>query len=298
MNAAKGLFRPSEYFRPTELREALELLARYDGRAWPIAGGTDLMVDKEPEVEALVDVTHLGLGQILSEGAGVRMGAAASMADVGRSGVLEAGPWRILAEAAREVGTPQIRNVATIGGNLCRPSPCADMAPPLLALDAELAVSSTEGERRLPAAEFFRGVRLDALKPGELLTEIRLPALPERTGSAFLKKGRVRVGDLSVVSVAVRLSLDADGTCRGVRIALGAVAPVPVRAPRAEAVLEGKKPEDTNIERAAEEAASEIRPIDDVRASAQYRRDLSRVLVARAIREACRQAQPAARSRR
>ena len=140
-------------------------------------------------------------------------------------------------------------------------------------------------------ADFFKDVRKDALEKGELLTEIQLPILPARTGTAFLKKGRVAVADLAVVNVAVRITLTADDTCHEANIALGAVAPVPLRAREAEVMLKGEKPREELLEKVATQAAEEIKPISDVRSSAEYRKTLSRVLVERALKEAIARAQ-------
>jgi carbon-monoxide dehydrogenase medium subunit len=286
MSDNSKFFRPAKYFKSTSVKEAVKLLARYGDSAWPIAGGTDLMVDKNPRVNVLVDVTGLGLEYITSNQEGLAIGAATTIADIGASPVLRGGPYPILIQAARELGTPQIRNMATIGGNICRPSPGADCAPPLLVLDAVLNVASVNGERQIRIDEFFKGVNEDALQPGEIVTEILLPAFPERTGTAFIKKGRVAVADLSIVSVAVCLILNKNDICEEVRIALGSVAPIPMRVKKAENLLKGKAPKKGLLGTVAEQASEEIKPISDIRASAEYRRTLSRVLVGRALNEA------------
>ena len=281
-------FCPKEYFHPTSIRETVELLDRYGESAWLIAGGTDLMVEKNPKVRVLVDVTGLGLSYVNSEEIGISIGAATLIADVANAPILQKGPFHMITEAARRLGTPQIRNMATIGGNICRPSPAADMGPPLLALNARIKIVGRDGSKEVSAEQFFVGVNQDALQPGEMVTEILIPFPPERTGTAFLKKGRVAAGDLSIVSVAVLLTLDHNGMCGEVRIALGAVAPVPMRAPKAEKLLKGEIPRKDLLERTAEQASEEIRPISDLRASEEYRRVLSRVLVERALNHALR----------
>jgi carbon-monoxide dehydrogenase medium subunit len=184
------------------------------------------------------------------------------------------------------MGTPQIRNQASIGGNLCSAVSCADSPPPLLVLDATLEVVGPAGERPVAIADFFEDVRTSSLRRGEVLRAIRLPELPPRTATVFIKKGRVGTGDLAVVNLAVRLTLDADDSCSQVRIALGAVAPTPVRARGAEAMLEGRQPEDRLLTQVAARAVEEIDPIDDIRASADYRRVLTRTLLYRALRDA------------
>ena len=282
MNGGPKAFRPTEYRRAESLDEAVRLLAQAGSAACPIAGGTDLIVEKDPTIQTLVDVTSLGLDFIRLDEKGLVIGAATRIADIGTSSVL-GGPYQILAEAARELGTPQIRNMATLGGNLCRPSPAADMAPPLLVLEAILQVVGVRGERRVRIDEFFKGVKKDGLEPGEILAEIHLPPVQKSVGTAFLKKGRVAAGDLSVVSVAAWVSKESDGRCEEARIALGSVAPVPLRVRKAESLLKGKAPNQELLKRVAEEASGEITPISDIRSSSEYRRTLSRALVERAL---------------
>ena len=289
MNQETSSFCPNEYFRPTTTREAVELLGRYGESAWPIAGGTDLMVEKNPKVRILVDVTGLGLSYVNSEESGISIGAATLIVDIASSPMLREGPFQMLVDAARSLGTPQIRNMATIGGNICRPSPAADMGPPLLALNARIKIVGRDGSKEVSAEQFFVGVNQDALQPGEMATEILIPFPRERTGTAFVKKGRVAAGDLSIVSVATLLSLDPNGKCGEVRIALGAVAPTAMRVHKAERLLKGETPGKELFERAAEQASEEIKPISDLRASEEYRRVLSRVLVERALYQALRQ---------
>jgi CO/xanthine dehydrogenase FAD-binding subunit len=286
MSDHSKFFRPAEYFKPTSVKDAIKLLARYGNAAWPIAGGTDLMVDKNPQVNVLVVITGLGLEYITFNRKGLAIGAATTIADIGASLVLRRGPYYILAKSARELGTPQIRNMTTIGGNICRPSPGADCAPPLLVLDAVLNVASVNGKRQIRIDEFFMGVNEDALQQGEIVTEILLPAFPERTRTAFIKKGRVAAGDLSIVSVAVCLILDKNDICEDVRIALGSVAPIPIRVKKAESLLKGRAPMKGLLNAVADQASEEIKPVSDIRASAEYRRTLSRILLERALSEA------------
>jgi len=282
----KNFFRPSEYFKPTSVAEAIKLLEQYGEKGWLLAGGTDLLVEKDPQVEVLIDITGLGLNYIKSDSQGVRIGATTAFADIAASSILQKSPYNILAQAARQIGTPQTRNVATIGGNICHAVPSADSAPALLVLGATLSVACSPGERSMEIVDFFLDVRKDALGSRELLTEIQLPALPAHTGTAFAKKGRVATADLAVVNVAVRVTLTAGNTCQETLIALGAVAPVPLRAREAEAMLQGKEPQEELLEKVALRASEEIKPISDVRSSAEYRKTLSRVLVERALKEA------------
>jgi len=286
MSKTNNLFRPTEYFKPTSVGEAVKLLTQYGEKDSFIAGGTDVLVIKDPQIEALIDITDLGLNYIKSDSQGLRIGAATTFADIETSPVLIKSPYHIVAKAAHEVGTPQIRNLGTIGGNICSAVPSADSAPALLVLDAILNIAGPTGERSMDITDFFQDVRKNALDRGELLTEIQLPTFPAHTETAFIKKGRVATADLAVVNVAVRITMAADNTCQDVRIALGAVASTPLRAREAEAMLRGEKPQEELLEQVADCASEEIKPISDVRSSAEYRMTLSRILVERALKEA------------
>jgi len=290
MSIAPAQFQPSEYFKPTTVEEAVGLLNRYGASAWPIAGGTDVMVEKNPSIRVLVDVTGLGLDYIVSHEGWITIGAATTIAEVAASPLLRGGPCHILSKAAQELGTPQIRNMATLGGNLCRPSPAADCAPPLLVLDAGLNVVGVTGQRQIGIEHFFKGVNQDALQQAEILTEVLLPPLPPRTGTAFVKKGRVAVADLAIVSVAVCVALKDKSAVEEVRIALASVAPFPTRVRKAEDLMRGKTVTRDLLSAVARQASEEIRPISDIRASAEYRRTLCRVLVEQALEEALDQA--------
>jgi len=288
MNNSKSIFRPSKYLRAESVKEAIDLLAQNGEKARIMAGGTDLMTEKDPTIDALIDISRLGLNYVTSNGGGLRIGATTTFADIATSSSLSGGPYTVLAEAARHMGTPQIRNMATIGGNICAAVPCADSAPPLLVLDAMLSIAGANGERSMDIDEFFLDARKTALDMDEMVTEIHLPELPPRTAATFIKKGRVAVADLALVNAAVSLTLAEDDTCQNVRIALGSVAPTPIRAREAEAMLEGRRADDDLLGKVADQAASETRPISDVRASAEYRTILSRVIVKEALNETIR----------
>jgi carbon-monoxide dehydrogenase medium subunit len=285
MSKVINLFRPTEYLRPGDLAEAIKLLLKYGEKARLIAGGTDILVEKDPRVEVLIDIMSLNLNYVEADDTGVRIGAATTFAEIEASPALRRSPYNILAQATRQIGTPQIRNLATIGGNICSAVPSADSAPPLLALDATVRISGSAEERSMEVSNFFLHARKNALERDELLAEIRLPVFPARTEAVFIKKGRVAAADLATVNVAVRITMSADSICQDVRIALGAVAPTPVRAKAAESMLQGKKTQIKLLKEVAEQASREISPITDIRGSAQYRTDLSRVLVERALNE-------------
>jgi carbon-monoxide dehydrogenase medium subunit len=288
VDAMSRLFRPRKYFRPKTVGETVSLLSELGEGARVIAGGTDLLVEKPPEVDSLVDIRSLPLDFIENDGEHLRIGALTTLETVVRSDKLT-GPYTVLAEAARQFGHRNARNLATVGGNLCSSVPSADMAPPLMVLDASVRIAGTGEERAVPIGVFFVSVRKNVLKEDELLVEVQVPAQPPRTGTAFSKIGRTSV-DIAIVNVSVRLSLGEGCTCDDARIALGSVAPTPMRAVEAEGLLRGNDINDELIEKAAMTAAEEIKPISDVRSSADYRRKASRILVGRCIRKALERA--------
>lgn len=280
---------PFDYARPDTLEQASELLLKHDGNARPFAGCTDLLIRIErgfvhPEI--VVDIKAIpGMRDLLvvRNGRGsVRIGAAVTMNEVAAHPWVQEG-WPLLAEACNSVASYQLRNRATVGGNLCNASPAADSAPALLCYGASAHIFGPDGERKLPLEEFFLGPGKTALQRGELLTAVTVP--PPARGSAghFLKLGRTAVGDISVMNVAV-LGWPDDASPSGSswRIALGSVAPTPIRTPEAERLLaQDTSPE--GIEAAARTAAATARPIDDIRATAAYRVDMVRVLTRRGV---------------
>ncbi|RLI10253.1 xanthine dehydrogenase family protein subunit M [Candidatus Bathyarchaeota archaeon] len=273
--------------RPKTLSEALELLQALED-ARPIAGGTDLLVllrDGAVSAKHLIDLGGVHeLQYIREENDEIRIGAATTHAQLLRSELI-AEKTPLLHEAAASIGSVQIRNRGTLGGNLCNASPAADTAPPLLALNAEAAVASTGGTRIIPLGDLFAGPKMNSLRPGELLTEIRFPTPPAGSGTSFQKLGRRRGLTLAVINVAVYLCLEG-GVCREARIALGAVAATPIRMPAAEEMLEGRQLSGELIEAAASACRDQVRPIDDIRASAEYRREMAYVLTRRALMDA------------
>ena len=280
-------FRPLEYHRPASIADATSLLARFGAKARVVAGATDLIAERS-EVERLVDITSLPLDYIQQDGAGLRIGTLTTVESLRRSELLN-GPYSVLVEVASQFGHRNVRNLATIGGNLCSSVPSADMAPPLIVLDSSAHIASLRGERTVPIEEFFVSVRENALEEDEMLIEVQVPPQPPRTGTAFEKIGRTSV-DIALVNVAVRLTLGEDDVCSDVRIALGSVAPTPMRSARAEGLLRGKILDEALIDEAAKAASEEIRPISDVRSSTEYRRDASKVLTKRCILRALERA--------
>lgn len=278
---------PFTYHRPTTLEEAVALLGETRG-VKVIAGGTDLIVktrDGAPVPEALVDIGQIKELDYVCEGAGMlRIGALTTHSDVLRSSLVsEKVP--VLAQAVGAIGCVQIRNRGTIGGNLCNASPAADTAPPLLVLDAHLKVVSSRGTRIIPLTGFFRGPGETALMEDELLCEVQIPIPGEDVGMGFHKLGRRRAHTLSLVSAAASLKVD-DGMCGEARVALGAVAPTPLRVWGVENRLMGRRLTEELVKGAAAAAMEEVRPITDVRASAEYRREMSRALTERVLLDA------------
>lgn len=296
----------AEYVRAHSIDEVLAALGDKSCRTQVIAGGTDLiprlqrgaLSEVPPQhgigtptstpcrVVDINDVRELGGIEVTPDG--LRIGAATHLADIEVSPRLS-GAWRVLADGAARVGSPQIRNLATLGGNVCNASPAADTIPPLLILDAAAEILSSHRRRIVPLAEFFVGPGRTVLEPGELLVSLHLPKPPDGAVAVYLKHSPRQAMDLSVVGVAVLLARPASssaGRWLG-RIALGAVSPTPIRAIAAEQVLAtSTAAEDEVWVEAGRLAAASAVPIDDIRASAEYRRELVAALTARALQMA------------
>jgi carbon-monoxide dehydrogenase medium subunit len=279
------------FHRPTTVAAALRLFEserRAGGRGRFVAGGTDLVVQGDRSLRFVVDLTRLPLRYVKRRGAGWAIGATATMADLERSAALRGFADGVLADAAATAGSPQIRNAGTIGGNLANASPACDLGPPLLALDATVVIAGARGgRRRVPLDRFFRGVHRTVLDGGLLVEIVVTPPAPPaggRAGWSFQKLGRLE-SDIAVVNAAAGVVVSADCRCRWARIAIGAAAPTPLRARRAEALLVGRPFDREAVAAAAAQAAAETRPVSDLRATADYRREMSRVLVGRALDE-------------
>ncbi len=271
------------FYQPQTIKEAVRLLHQRDAETCLLAGGTDLVLRTSRSVTALVDISQLGLSYIKRDAKALRIGASTTMAELERSTLIQCVANGILAEAAANCGGLQTRNLATLGGNLANGSPAADTAPPLLALDAEAVLADLRGKRRVPLTKFFSGPHQTAANHA-LLVEVVIPAA--KPGTAFSCQRLARTErDLAVVSVAVALQLDRQQRCTFARIALGAVAPQPFRALAAEFMLAGQIVTRELMETVAAAAAAEARPITDLRGSAEYKRDISRILVRRALVE-------------
>lgn len=277
----------SHYYNVSSLTEALELLAEHGERARIIAGGTDILIEIERGVrrgiDKLIDISRVpGLDQITRHGDQIRLGALVTHNQVVASSlIVERG--LPLAQASWEVGAPQIRNRATVAGNLITASPANDTITPLMALGAEVTLTSLHGERTIPLSEFYTGLRRTVMRPDEILTAITFPSMARNEHGVFLKLGLRRAQAISVVNVAVVLAFDGDVVTRAA-ITLGSVAPTIIHAPVAEKSLVGRKLTPKVIVDAARLAAATPTPIDDVRSTAEYRTEMIRVLVARALR--------------
>jgi CO/xanthine dehydrogenase FAD-binding subunit len=297
-----------DYVRANNAGEVIRLLGEHGAAARLLMGGTDLLVqmrDGAVHPRLVVDVKHLpGMRDVVyvrsrsavstprSAGVpfpdartGLTVGAAVTMNELARHPDVRT-HYPLLAEAAHSVASYQIRNRATVGGNLCNGSPCADTAPATLVLDGAIALQGQDGERRVPAEAFFLGPGQTAIQSGEFMAAIHYPIPPSGAAGRYLKLGRNKAGDLAVVSVAIF------GFPDGVapsgyrfRIALGSVAPVVLRAPAAEEVLAADPPGEDTFARAAEKTGEAASPIDDVRANATYRTAMVRNLTLRGLRQ-------------
>ncbi len=268
-----------ESFEPRTIHEAVEILHRYEPNAKVMAGGTDLLVQMKQGITSpdyLVDLKKIPeLNHITRDGS-LRIGAATPLRDV-LDYCSRDRRYTALFEAIKSLGRVQIRNVGTIGGNLCNGSPAADSAPPLLVFDSLVKLCSVKGERILRLEEFFKNVNVTVLNPNEILTEIQIPTVPKRFGSAFSKITR-GAADISKVSVAVAVERKND-ICSSCRIALGSVAPIPMLITGAQGLVIGKKIEFRLLKAVGEKAAEEIEPLTDLRSTADYRRRVAAVLV-------------------
>ena len=296
-----------EYFKPVAVAEALDLMRRFDNDAAYIAGGTDVMVllrQKKLSVRALISLRNI---KDLAASDGQLIGACVTHRELQRDEHVRR-RLSALHDAVCNLGSTQIRNVATIGGNICNAAPSADTACPLLVLDAEGVIEGPDGRRQIAIDDLFVGPGKTALAKGEILRGFRIPEFGDTTGSAYIKHTRRNAMDLPIIGIAVRVTVNkADLPCRDlfcgaasaseilaaagedglrcedVRIAMGVVAPRPIRAKKAESLLAGRTISADAVAAAAEMAASEASPRDSVRGEAWYRREMVRVLVQRAF---------------
>ena len=274
-------------YEPATLNEALAILKEEGDGGAALAGGTDLLLRIRRRARSYRSIVNIkfvpGLtGLTWDPTDGLTIGALTTFRAIETSADVRA-HFPALAEAARVVAGVQLRNLATIGGNLGNASPSADSAPPLVALGATVEIASAGGTRRVPVERCLTGPGRTVLTPGEIFTSISVPAPAARSGNAYARFSPRSAMDIGIASVAASIDLDAGGRCTLCRIALGAVAPVPIRSGMAEGALEGERLTPALIERAGELAAAAARPISDIRGSADYRRAIVRVLTTRVV---------------
>jgi aerobic carbon-monoxide dehydrogenase medium subunit len=273
---------------PSTVDECLAALSE-GGEIKLVAGGTDLLPQmknglvKPARVIDLSGISELQKLEVDSDGA-LHIGAAVSARVAELSSTVQTG-FMAVAEGAGVIGSHQVRNLATVGGNVCNAAPSADVSPALVAMDAVVVIAGPDGKRLLPITDFFQGVRRTALQAGELVVEFVVPAPGANSGGTYLRHTPRRELDIAVVGVGTQLTVQ-DGTCTKARIALGAVAPVIVRATEAEAALEGQAVTPELLDKAAALAVNAARPISDQRGSAEYRKHLVRVLTRRTLQTA------------
>jgi CO/xanthine dehydrogenase FAD-binding subunit len=273
------------YVAPDNLDAALAELEKSVG-ATIIAGGTDLLTLWRAGViqpDLLIDLKSLGMSYIRSEEDHVRIGAYTTLSELIASKQL-AENFPILIDACSEIAAPPIRNQGTLGGNLVNASPAADTAPPLLVYDAEVVLVKREAQRVVALEAFFTETGETVKERNEILTEVRIPLLQHGTTTKFIKIGKRKAMAIAVASVATRIMMGENGEVLEARIALGSVAPIPLRARKAESVLEGSELSDEIITLAANKARDEASPISDIRASFEYRSRMVKVLVQRALK--------------
>lgn len=301
-----------EYYRPASIAEAIALMEGSGGKGVYIAGGTDVMVlirQKKLSPGCLISLRNIDDLAYLDTSSGLGIGSAVTHNAIAKNDIIQK-KYTALTDATNKVGSLQIRNVATMGGNICNAAPSADTACPLLVLDASVVIAGKGGERTVPIDEFFLGPNKVALETGEIVKGFVMPAFNERTGSAYIKHTRRQAMDLPMLGVAARLTIRIDGSeigcrdalctidsisnvlkrfedenlvCEDVRIAMGVVAPRPMRAKKAEGALKGRVISEQLFEEIGEIAASECQPRDSIRGEAWYRRDMVKVLTKRAI---------------
>lgn len=279
-----------DYHRPETLKEAFDLMERLKGRARYVAGGTDLLVRMKQGLlrpEALISLRGISAMREIRENGGLTLGSGTLFREIERDPLIGR-DYPALAHAAGWVANPQIRNVATIGGNLANAAPSADGAPPLIVLEARAKVEGPGGHRDVAVENLFEGPGKTCLHPEEILTAVFIPRRGVQTGTAFSKIGRTRQ-DIALVNAAAFVQMDGK-VCRRCRLSVGAVAPVPLRLRRAEKIVEGQEIDEDLLDQVATVVREDVRPITDVRSTEAYRRHVSGVLVKRTIRLAVEEA--------
>jgi CO/xanthine dehydrogenase FAD-binding subunit len=279
-----------DFMAPKSVSEVLNLLESYGSKAKIMAGGTDLLVLLKMEKVApqvIINVMRIPELDYIKEEGGLLIGATTRLSTI-RDYCAKKRRYPALYEAISVMAKPQVWNMGTMAGNLCNASPAADTAPPLLVYNGRVKLLGRSGEKTMGVEEFFKGVNRTALADGELLVEIQTEKISERAGSAFMKMARVGA-DISKVTCAVAVEREGN-RCPACRIALGAVAPVPMRAKAAEDLIQGARVDEALLEKAGRQVGQEIKPIDDVRSTAEYRRDVAKTLFKDVFSKAWRRA--------
>ena len=285
---------PPKVLTARSVKEAVSFLSEYGEKARFVSGATDLLMQLKRGETAPECLIRLGEVRELDfithdESGGLRVGALTTVGEVANSQLIRS-KFSILAQAAGMLGTPAVRNQATLGGNLCNAAPSADTAPPLLVLGAMVKIVGKGGEKIVPLEDFFVGPGQTILGPDRLLAEIQVPNIPAHSGGTYLKQKRRQGADLAVAGVAALVVMRGE-VLEDVKIALGAVAPTPIRARKAEGILRGRKADPDLLGKSSQAAVGEASPIDDIRGSADYRRKLLAVLTKRAVAQAIQQAE-------
>lgn len=285
------VLKPFEYFEPKTIGEATQILSQYGERARLLAGGVDLVPRMRRRLlvpKCVVSLHRIPrLDYIRSNRGGLKFGPLTSIRSLELSPLVKK-DYLALYEAVHQLASTQVKTTGTAVGNLCVATPASDIAVALFALGARLRLVGPSSRKTIAIEDFFVGVGQTILQPGEMVAEVVVPCPPAGAGQAFLKLVRT-AADIAKVNVAVSLTV-ADGVCQKVRVALGSVAPTIIRARRAERILKGKAIDQRMIEEAAQAAAEETRTITDIRSTSEYRREVSRVLVRRAISKALERA--------
>ncbi len=279
-----------DYHMPESLKEAYGLMERLKGRARYVAGGTDVIVrikQRALEPEALISLRHISDLRGVHWNGGLRLGSMTILRDLERDERI-ARDFKSLHQAVKVLANPQVRNVATIGGNLANAAPSADCAPPLLVLGALVEIDGPGGGREVPLEAFFTGPGETCLDGTEVVKAVVVPGMKKGAGSAFLKAGRVSQ-DIALINAAALVAMEG-GVCKTCRLAAGAVAPVPLRLKETEKAIEGREITPDVLEEIKALAEKEVSPISDVRTTAEYRRIMSGILIKRAVEQAVREA--------
>ncbi|MCD6306084.1 MAG: xanthine dehydrogenase family protein subunit M [Deltaproteobacteria bacterium] len=279
-----------EFHEPATVEEACRMISELGGKMKILAGGTDLFVNMKKKLLApdhLVSVDRIeSLAQLDASNGSLRIGSCVKAAVIAESDAVKSA-FPALHEGASKLGSPLIRNLATVGGNLVSARPAADFPPPLMVYNAKLVLKSSQGERSVPLTDFIHAPGQTALLPNELLAAVLLERPAAHSGSAYIKLGVRQALEISLVNVAALLTLDpSNGVVTGARVVMGSVGPTPLLSVSAEKALLGEKPSDALFSAAGEAAASDSKPIDDFRASAEYKRAMVRELTRRALASA------------